>query len=83
MSMRCSFGRWRLESRKRMSIELLFMDWHPLMLRCTRLSRRGDCIDRAGWVNCRLLSICAPEGPIPLLGMYCSDSHLAPSLCLP
>jgi len=57
-----------------MSIELLFMDWHPLMLRCTRLSRRGDCIDRAGWVNRRLLSHCAPEGPIPLSGMCFSGS---------
>jgi len=83
MSMRCSFGRWEWEKRRRMSIALLFMDWHPLMLRCTRLSRRGDCVDKAGQVNRSLLSICAPEGPIPLSGMYCCGFHIASTLFLP
>ena len=48
MLMRCSFVRWEWARRRRMSIALLFIDWHPLMLRCTRLSQRGDCVDKKG-----------------------------------
>jgi len=47
MSMRCSLGRLEWERRMRVSIALLFINWHPLMLRCTRLARRGDCVDKA------------------------------------
>ena len=36
MWMRCSFGRLRWVKRRRVSIALLLIDWHPLMLRCTR-----------------------------------------------
>ena len=47
------------------------------MLRCTRLSRRGDSFSKASWIRCKLLSIWVPEGPIPLSGAWLSGSHTA------